>query len=56
MERLPGRKFDNLDEAYRLTADYIENFYNRVRLHSTLGYKSPVAFELAHKLETMSAN
>ena len=56
VERLPGRKFDNLDEAYRLTADYIENFYNRVRLHSTLGYKSPVAFELAHRVETISAN
>ena len=55
MERLPGRKFDNLDEAYRLTADYIENFYNRVRLHSTLDYRSPVAFELAHQAGTLSA-
>jgi transposase InsO family protein len=25
--------------------DYIETFYNPVRLHSALGFKSPFAFE-----------
>jgi len=29
--------------------DYIETFYNRKRIHSTLGYKSPVDFEEAWK-------
>ena len=28
-----------------ITFDYIEVFYNRTRLHSSLGYVSPLAFE-----------
>jgi hypothetical protein len=28
--------------------DYIETFYNQVRLHSTLGYLSPAEYERRH--------
>jgi putative transposase len=32
-------------QASATIADYIERFYNRQRLHSTLGYRSPADFE-----------
>ena len=33
------------EEATRGVTDYIERFYNRTRLHSSLGYRSPAEFE-----------
>ena len=47
----PGRRFSNKRHALELVADYIDNFYNSVRRHSALGYKSPIAFELAHRMK-----
>lgn len=32
-------------EAAHAITQYIERFYNRQRLHSSLGYRSPAAFE-----------
>lgn len=32
-------------EARQMIFEYIETYYNRVRLHSSLGYQSPVDFE-----------
>ena len=37
------------EEAKASIFEYIEGFYNRQRLHSTLGYKSPLQFELEHE-------
>ena len=43
-----SQKFQTLEEARRKLFEYIEMFYNRVRRHSSLGYRSPVAFENLH--------
>jgi transposase InsO family protein len=40
--------FQTKEEARRKIFEYLEVFYNRVRRHSSLGYKSPVAFEQHH--------
>lgn len=40
-----GEAFANRDAARRAVFEYVEVFYNRVRLHSGLGYRSPVQAE-----------
>jgi len=42
------RKYLTRFHARQSIFDYIERFYNRRRLHSTLGYKSPAAYEAAY--------
>jgi len=37
------------EDAKQSIFKFIEVFYNRERLHSANGYKSPVDFELQHK-------
>ena len=44
-ELLPGRTFATRHEARRAIFEYVGVFCNRVRLHSALGYQSPVDFE-----------
>jgi putative transposase len=44
-ERVHHRLYRNRAEARRDIFEYIEVFYNRVRLHSTLDYLSPAQFE-----------
>lgn len=45
MERVWQADYTNHGEAMRDVADYIVGFYNSVRLHSTLGYLSPIGYE-----------
>lgn len=45
MERVWQKDYANHAEAITDIADYIVNFYNALRLHSTLGNLSPSAFE-----------
>jgi putative transposase len=40
--------FKTHEEARTAIFEYIEAFYSRVRKHSTLGYLSPVHFEIIH--------
>jgi len=39
------KQYQTREEAKRDIFEYIEVFYNRERLHSSLGYKSPLEFE-----------
>ena len=39
------QRFATRAEARTAIFDYIETFYNRTRLHSSLAYTSPIAFE-----------
>ena len=44
-ELVHHQRYATRDEARQSIFEYIEVFYNRQRLHSSLGYKSPEAFE-----------
>lgn len=48
-ELIHKNMYTTIAEAKRNIFDYIEVFYNRERLHSTLGYLSPEEFERKHK-------
>ena len=39
------QRFSNFTQARTAIFDYIETFYNRIRLHSSLAYLSPIKFE-----------
>ena len=44
-EEVDGRRYRDLDDAKSSIGTFIEEVYNRQRLHSALGYVSPVEFE-----------
>ncbi|MCR5694719.1 MAG: IS3 family transposase [Clostridia bacterium] len=45
------KQYDKLEDVEADIYDYIENFYNRKRLHSYLGYMSPVEYRLKRYTE-----
>jgi putative transposase len=50
-ETVYHRRFATRAEARSALFDYIEVFYNRTRLHSSLGYLSPIMFESDQNLK-----
>jgi putative transposase len=46
-EELNARSFKTIDDARSRIDDFIANIYNTERLHSALGYQSPLEFETA---------
>jgi len=47
-ELVHDEKYTTREQARASIFEYVEAFYNRVRLHSSLGYVSPAEFERAH--------
>lgn len=48
-ELIEGGVFEDISQARSEIFSYIEGYYNRTRLHSSLGYKSPLEFEMELK-------
>jgi putative transposase len=51
-ELLDRRRFASQAEARIACFNFIEGFYNPVRLHSALGYRSPIAYETEGHMAT----
>ena len=48
-EQIDGRRYRDLAEAQAEIGAFIDTVYNFDRLHSALGYRSPMQFEASHQ-------
>ena len=55
-EEIYANQYDNLEHLRRNIEDFIEQYYNRQRLHSALGYRSPEEFERQSECRNPAAN
>lgn len=53
VEEVYWNEYQTHEQATRAVIDYIDRFYNPVRLHSSLKYQSPIQFE-NHKTQTLT--
>jgi putative transposase len=53
-EEIYANQYRDLDHLRSNIAEFIDSYYNRVRLHSALGYKPPEEFEQAANASTIS--
>lgn len=44
-ETFHGEKFENFKHLYSMTKWYLEDYYNSLRMHTSLGFKSPEQYE-----------
>ena len=49
-ELVHGRRFRTHDEARTAIFEWIEVWYQRIRIHGSLGYVSPEAFEATERV------
>ena len=54
-EHVDHEDFPSREVARASIADYIERFYNAARRHSSLGYVSPIEFELRSQVAAFAA-
>jgi transposase InsO family protein len=55
-ERTDGKYYQTLTEAKSDVINFIEEFYNKERLHSTLNYMSPAQYEVKSKIKSPACN
>ena len=53
-EAIPEDGIASSEEAQAIVFEHIEAFYNSVRPHTTLGFLTPIAFELKHSTLTIA--
>lgn len=51
VEEVRSQCYESHEHATRAVIDYIERFYNPIRPHSSLGFRSPIEFEQQVQLE-----
>ncbi len=53
-EEIYANQYQHIDDLLAHLEEFIDHYYNRLRLHSALGYKTPEEFEAACSTQTAS--